>query len=104
VSPVAEDVSKDFTFTRAPDAEFVWVHHAGTDGTAQVPVASLPFWAARDWEPCDPPDEVDPTRAHLVEALRAEAQQAEDAKDSAPDDAVKPQKSGRAGTSSKGSD
>lgn len=103
------DLSNEFTFTRTADAEFVWVCHPPTGGTAQIPIAALPFWAARGWEPCDAPDEIDPTRAHLVEARVAELEQSGDNQAAADllakaDEAAAKSKSGRAGTSSKGSD
>lgn len=86
----------DFVFTRAPEADIIWVTHPETGGTAQLSLKALPFWAARGWEPCDAPGELDPTRAHMAEAARAVA---EPAADSASQD-VKPttKKSGGAGT------
>ena len=98
------DVSNDYVFTRAPDAQFVWVTHPGTKGVAQIPVASLPFWAARDWEPCDPPDEVDPTRAHLVEAKLLEQEQADAAAEAEAEEAAQAKAAKKATTSSKGSE
>jgi len=103
VSPVA-DVSNEYVFTRAPDAQFVWVTHPPTGGTAQIPIASLPFWAARDWEPCDPPDEVDPTRAHLVEAKLLEQEQAEAEKQAEADAQAEAKAAKPTTKSSKGSD
>jgi len=101
---MAEINQDDYVFTRAPEADIIWIRHPDTGGTAQLSLKALPFWAARGWEPCDPPGEVDPTRAHMAEAARAAVVQ-EATADSASEDAKSTtKKSGGAGTTSKGSD
>lgn len=43
-----------------------WMRHAGHGGVAQLPDTEA--WRARGWEPCEPPDEPDPTREVVTEA------------------------------------
>jgi hypothetical protein len=100
---MAEINQDDYVFTRAPEADIIWVTHPETGGTAQLSLKALPYWAARGWEPCDPPGELDPTRAHMAEAARVAAV-VEPAADSASDDVKPTKKSGGAGTTSKGSE
>ena len=94
------DVSNEYVFTRAPDAQFVWVTHPPTGGTAQIPIASLPFWVAR----FPVTREIDPTRAHLVEAKLLEQEQAEAEKQAEADAQAEAKAAKPTTKSSKGSD
>lgn len=85
------------------DTEFVWLHNPDTGGTAQFAIGAVGAWTARGWEPCDPPAEVDPTRAHAADAEIPPVEPAPS--DSAPEVDVDPKttkKSGGSGISTEG--
>lgn len=69
--------------------EFVWLRYPETGGTQRFAIGAVGAWTARGWKPCDPPAEVDPTRAHAVEAAPPEAADAAST-DSAPEPAADP--------------
>lgn len=43
-------------------AEFTWLTHPDIGIPWECPTSAVGFWTPRGWEPCDPPDEVDPTK------------------------------------------
>jgi hypothetical protein len=68
--------------------EFVWMFHEETGNSAAFPVAAVPLWTPRGWEPCDPPVEPDVTKVHLAHAPAVEAD-AEDETDETDEKPVK---------------
>lgn len=80
--------------------EFVWMRHSDHGGYWQCPTPAIAYWTPRGWVPSDPPPEIDPTRAHVVDAFAAEPSR--ETPDPTPAQATapesKPTKSGKAGS------
>ena len=83
--------------------EFVWMFHEETGNHATFPIAAVPMWTPRGWEPCDPPAEPDATKTHLAYAPATAAVADEVDPESEPEQATAPEpktrKSGKSGAS-----
>jgi hypothetical protein len=53
---------------------FTWLQYPPTGGTFNCPDGAVEDWKAMGWEPCDPPEEVNPAVADRL-ALERELQE-----------------------------